>query len=438
MTNQDAGSRTPLDTLLMPIVRLARQEIAGAMLLLLCTAAALVIANSPTGHIYEARWDTVVTISFGQMSLSESRHQWVNDGLMAIFFFLVGLEIKREILMGELSSLRQAAFPFVAALGGSVVPALIYIGLNHGKEGASGWGIPMATDIAFALGALALLGSRIPAPLKIFVAALAIADDIVAVGVIAFFYTAEISFVHLGLGLAGIAVSAVANWAGVRKPIIYAFLFAFVWVAMLKSGVHATIAGVLMAFTIPAKTYIDRPRFLQRCGALLRRLEQAAAGSGEEHEVVHSLEAQCELMQSPLHRIEHKLQPWVTFMVMPLFALANAGVNVVGGSLSRFWNTCTLGIFLGLVLGKPVGIFLLSWVSTKWGMASSPAGVSWRQIFGASWLCGIGFTMSLFIATLGLAEESLQDSARFAILAASLASGVAGSLVLLKAKPQEG
>jgi NhaA family Na+:H+ antiporter len=225
--------------------------------------------------------------------------------------------------------------------------------LNHGKEGASGWGIPMATDIAFALGALALLGSRIPAPLKIFVAALAIADDIVAVGVIAFFYTAEISFVHLGLGLAGIAVSAGANWAGVRKPIIYAFLFAFVWVAMLKSGVHATIAGVLMAFTIPAKTYIDRPRFLQRCGALLRRLEQAAAGSGEEHEVVHSLEAQCELMQSPLHRIEHKLQPWVTFMVMPLFALANAGVNVVGGSLSRFWNTCTLGIFLGLVLGKP-------------------------------------------------------------------------------------
>jgi NhaA family Na+:H+ antiporter len=371
-------------------------------------------------------------VGFGQFFLSGSRHQWINDGLMSIFFFLVGLEIKREVLIGELSSFRQAAFPFLAAVGGTVVPAIIYIFINHGGSTQKGWGIPMATDIAFALGVLVLLGKRVPISLKIFVTALAIVDDIMAVLVIAIFYSQDIHFLSLSVGLAGVALSLGANWLGVRKPAVYAIVGACVWVAVLKSGVHATLAGVLLAFTIPARTYLNRREFLQRSRGLLDRLQGSRPHSFEEHASVHTLETQCELFESPLHRIEHRLQPWVSFVVMPLFAFANAGVRVLGNIVAAAKHPVSLGVALGLFVGKPLGIGLFAWLSARLNLATPPTEVSWRQIFGASWLCGIGFTMSLFIASLAFGDGALLDMSKIGILVASGAAGVCGSFFLVR------
>src|SRR5271155_3528695 len=403
-TESSPGRILPIDAITSPFVRFARMEAAGGILLLASTIAALVWANSRWEAGYHALWDTQLVIGFGRVFLSESRHEWINDGLMSIFFFLVGLEIKREVLIGELSSLRQAAFPFIAALGGSIVPALLYLALNHSDIHARGWGIPMATDIAFALGVLALLGSKVPPSLKVFVAALAIVDDIFGVLVIALFYTAHISYVSLGLGLLGVGVSFLANWAGIRQPAVYAFIGVFVWFAVLQSGVHATIAGVLLAFSIPVKSTIDKSSFVSRCRRVLDRFEKADPNSTEAHAVIHTLASQCEKVDTPLHRIEHSLQPWVSFLIMPVFAFANAGVHILGQIEASIQNPVTVGIFLGLIFGKPLGIMGASWLAAKTGLASLPAGVQWKQIFGASWLCGIGFTMSLFIA--GLALES--------------------------------
>jgi NhaA family Na+:H+ antiporter len=430
------AGRAPIEILISPFARFARMEAAGGILLLLATLVALVWANSPWEHNYHDIWHTTFTIGVGRYVLSWSRHIWVNDGLMAIFFFLVGLEIKREVLIGELSSLRQAAFPFMAALGGSIVPALVYVALNHGTMHSGGWGIPMATDIAFALGVLALLGSRVPPSLKVFVAALAIVDDVFGVLVIALFYTAHISYVSLGLGLLGVGISFVANWAGVRQPAVYAFIGVFVWFAVLQSGVHATIAGVLLAFSIPVKSSIDRESFVARCRGLLDRYESATPNSADAHAAIHTLESQCEKVDTPLHRIEHSLQPWVSFLIMPVFAFSNAGVHLLGQIHSSFQHPVTIGVSLGLILGKPVGIMAFSWLAQKTKLAAPPAGVQWRQIFGASWLCGIGFTMSLFIAGLALTTDEIVDMAKIGTLAASATAGIVGSLILLKRTPQ--
>jgi NhaA family Na+:H+ antiporter len=423
-------------------VRFAKLEAAGGILLAISTVVALVWANSQWAASYEHLWHTGVSLGFGKWTLAQDLHEWINDGLMALFFFLVGLEIKREFLVGELSSWKNAAFPIAAAIGGTVLPALFYFGANRGSAAEHGWGIPMATDIAFTLGVLALLGNRVPLSLKVFVTALAIVDDILAVLVIAVFYTAEISFLSLGMGLFGIVVSYAANRMGVRKPIVYALIGAFVWVAMLKSGVHATIAGILLAFTIPARTYLDPVDFLAGARKLLQEMEhpahsgEALLTSEQQQHAIHELEEKCELVQPPLHRIEHALQPWVTFAIMPIFALANAGVPFLGAIGPALKSPVTLGILAGLFAGKPLGISLFAWVSTKMRIASLPEGVVWRQIFGVSWLCGIGFTMSLFIAALGLGDAALIDIAKIGILAASLGSGIAGSLVLLTTRRQ--
>jgi NhaA family Na+:H+ antiporter len=293
----------------------------------------------------------------------------------------------------------------------------------------------MATDIAFALGVLALLGDRVPVGLKVFVAALAIVDDILCVLVISIFYTREISAISLGIALGGLAVSCLANWAGVRNPVVYAVISVFVWLAVLKSGVHATIAGVLLAFTVPATTLIDRPEFLARSRSLLDKMESAGEQSAEEHDAVHGLELQCELVQSPLHRIEHRLQPWVSFVIMPLFALANAGVPFLGNILAAATHPVTFGVALGLFLGKPVGITALAWLATKLNVASPPAGVSWKQILGAGWLCGIGFTMSLFVASLAFGDGALLDMSKIGILSASILAGVGGAMSLRRIQP---
>ncbi len=430
-----AANRAPIEILISPFARFARMEAAGGILLLAATVVALLWANSPWAENYHEIWHTSFSIGLGRHVLSWSRHTWVNDGLMAIFFFLVGLEIKREVLIGELASLRQAAFPFLAALGGSLVPALLYLLVNGRSGHARGWGIPMATDIAFTLGVLALLGSRVPPSLKVFVAALAIVDDVFGVLVIALFYTAHISYISLALGLLGVALSFVANWAGVRHPAVYAFLGVFVWFAVLQSGVHATIAGVLLAFSIPVKSSIERKNFVSRCRRLLDRFDAAEPNSAEAHAVIHTLESQCEMVDTPLHRLEHSLQPWVSFLIMPIFAFSNAGVHLLGQVEASVRHPVSIGVFLGLLLGKPLGIMSFSWLAHRTGLASAPDGVSWRQIFGASWLCGIGFTMSLFIAGLALQPDSLVDMAKIGTLAASVMAGVIGSIVLLGSSP---
>lgn len=405
-------------------------EAAGGILLLAATIAALAWANSPWHETYEAIWEEHLTVGFGRFLLSVSRHQWIDDGLMSIFFFLVGLEIKREVLIGELSSLKQAMFPLLAAIGGTLVPALIYSAINMGGPGQKGWGIPMATDIAFALGVLSLLGDRVPLSLKIFVTALAIVDDIIAVLVIALFYTSHIHLLSLAGAVVGVALSFVANLLGIRKPAVYATVGVFVWFAVLQSGVHATVAGVLLAFTIPARTYIDRGEFMQRSRWLLARFEAAVPHSADEHAAIHTLERQCELIESPLHRIEYILQPWVSFFIMPIFAFANAGVHVLGKVLIAATHPITLGVAIGLLIGKPAGITLFAWLSMKTRLARAPAGVSWRQTFGVSWLCGIGFTMSLFIANLAFGEGTLLDLSKIGTLAGSVAASVAGSCFL--------
>jgi len=425
----------PIQTLISPFVRFARMEAASGILLLASTVAALVWANSPWEQSYHALWNVQIPAGFGRFILSESGHQWINDGLMSIFFFLVGLEIKREVLIGELSSLRQAAFPFLAAVGGTIVPALFYLSVTHGTPAEKGWGIPMATDIAFALGVLALLGSRVPVSLTIFVTALAIVDDIIAVLVIALFYTDRIQLFSLGVALAGVALCFGFNLLGVNKPAIYEAIGVCIWFAVLKSGVHATVAGVMLAFTIPARTYMDRDVFLRRGRWLLDRIESAPENSFESHAAIHTLEAQCELIESPLHRIEHSLQPWVSFVVMPLFAFANAGVRLWGNISSATRHPASLGVALGLFFGKPLGIWLFAWMSARMGLATPPAELSWKTIFGGSWLCGIGFTMSLFIAGLAFGEGTLLDLAKIGTLAASLAAGICGSLVLLRRSP---
>jgi len=428
---------TPIEVITSPFVRFASMEAAGGIVLLSTTVLALAWANSPWEHIYHEVFERPFSIGFGKFILTENWHEWINDGLMSLFFFLVGLEIKREILVGELSSLRRAVYPFVAAIGGMAAPALIYLAVTRGGGVSRGWAIPISTDIAFTLGALTFLGKRVPLALKVFVTALAIVDDIFAVIVIAVFYTSEINFVSLILGLVCISIAFIANFLGVRKPAVYAVTGILAWCCVLSSGVHATIAGILLAFTIPARTSLNKSEFLQHSRSLLNELEKAQANSLEEHSIIHTLERKVELVESPLHRIEHALQPWIGFLVMPLFALANAGVNVLRFGASALHHAVCLGVILGLVIGKPAGIWLFSYLAVKTRLVERPAHVSWSQIFGAGCLCGIGFTMSLFVAGLAFEFGDLLEISKIAILAASLLSAIAGCLILAREEAAE-
>jgi NhaA family Na+:H+ antiporter len=426
------NARLSIEVLLSPFVSFAKIEAAGGILLMASTVAALIWANSSWAGSYHALWDAQTTVGLGRFALTETNHEWINDGLMAVFFFLVGLEIKREVLIGELSSLRQAAFPLISAVGGAILPALMYVSVAHDSQAIKGWAIPMATDIAFVLGVLAILGSRVTVTLKIFVTALAIADDLIAVLVIAIFYTERIQWMYLAGGLVVLGLCFGANFLGIRKPVVYAILGIFLWYAMLKSGVHATVAGVLLAFTIPSNTSIDRGSFVEQCRSLLNRFEGAHEGSPETHSSLHAMHQKLELVESPLHRIEHALHPWVSFAIMPLFAFSNAGVRILGNVAAATRHPVSLGVALGLFVGKPLGIWSFAWMSAKLRLASTPSELSWRALFGAAWLSGIGFTMSLFIGTLAFGEGDLLSMAKIGILGASVAAGVCGSLFLLR------
>ena len=428
-----------IERLLGPFERFAAAESSGGLVLLACALIALAWANSPWSESYFALWDVSVGFALGSFTFSATLHHFINDALMVVFFFVVGLEIKRELLVGELSEWKQAALPIIAAAGGMLAPAALYLIVNAGGPGSAGWGIPMATDIAFVIGVLALLGDRVPVSLKIFLVALAIADDIGAVLVIALFYTENVSWSSLALAGGVVALLALANWAGVRRPAAYALLGVFLWAAMLASGVHATIAGILLAATIPSRTRINEDEFLNRGRRILDDFKRACGPdetvltSPAQQNAIHELERACEQAQAPLGAIEHRLHGVVAFAIMPLFALANAGVRLDTGILAALATPVALGIVLGLVIGKPLGITLASWIAARTGVAVIPADTGWRTLHGVSWLGGIGFTMSLFIAELAFGRGDLLDDAKVGILAASAVAGFVGwaAVVLL-------
>jgi NhaA family Na+:H+ antiporter len=369
-------------------------EAAGGLVLVVAALVALLASNSPLAWLYDGFLHTPVGMRVGDLALDKSLLHWINDGLMAIFFFLVGLEIKRELLQGELSTFGQAMLPAVAAAGGMVAPAIIYVAINTGDPVAlRGWAIPTATDIAFAVGVLALLGPRIPSSLKIFLLALAIIDDLGAIIIIALFYTDNLSLVSLTLAFAGLAVLAILNARGVTRLAPYLLTGIFIWACVLKSGVHATLAGVAVALAIPL----------------------TSKGAGEP---------------SLLEQLEENLHPWVAFAVLPLFAFANAGVSLQGLSLENLLEPIPLGIAAGLFAGKAIGIFGATWIAVMGGLAGKPDGATWLQILGVALLGGIGFTMSLFIGMLAFPDPAEAASLRLGVLTGSLLSAVAGYLIL--------
>lgn len=429
-------SPPPIEKILKPFQEFLNLEASGGILLLASTIAAMLWANLPFSDSYFHLWHTQIKIGIGSFSLDYSLHHWINDGLMAIFFFVVGLEIKREFLVGELSSAKQAALPVAAAIGGMLFPALFYFLLNPDGNGASGWGIPMATDIAFVIGIMALLGNSVPVSLKIFVTALAIADDIGAVLVIAFFYTSEISIISLVIAAIFLLLLIISNRLGVRSLLIYTLLGLGLWLAFLMSGIHATVAGVVLAFTIPSFSRINTTEFQSESKNLITEFENAGEDganvlSNEERQsIVQTLESNCEKIMTPLQRFEHGLNPWVSFFIMPVFAFANAGVPLSGDFFSELISPISLGIILGLFIGKQLGIFMFTWIAIKFRIASKPSGVSWKQIYSAGILAGIGFTMSLFITNLAFIDEPLINTAKVGIITASLISGIVGFILL--------
>jgi NhaA family Na+:H+ antiporter len=437
MTVDAARERAvPVDRLLAPFREFAQASASSGILLIGAAVIAVVWANSAFGDGYEALWATELSIGAGDLALSETLLHWVNDGLMAIFFLVVGLEIKREVLVGELASVRRAVLPVGAAAGGAVVPAAIFLAIAGQGEAGRGWGVPIATDIAFALGVLALLGRRAPLGLRIFVTAFAIVDDLLAVSVIALFYTAAVSLP--ALGVAGLLIGAlvVANRLGIRRPLVYALLGVALWLAVHESGIHATVAGVLLALTIPAQTRLDSDAYVERARAHIDDFEGRTVGgedasTAEHHAALWELEDATERAQAPMLRIEHALNPWVSYAIVPLFALANAGVRLEADPLATLGQPIAIGVIAGLVIGKQVGIMLGAAAVVRLGLAALPSGVGWRHIYGAAWLGGIGFTMSLFIAGLAFGEGSPELAlAKVGIFVASIIAGVGGFIVL--------
>jgi NhaA family Na+:H+ antiporter len=374
--------------------RLLRHEAAGGFVLLTATVFALILANSPLAQLYSSFLDVPITIQLGMLKLSKPLLLWINDGLMAIFFLLIGLEVKRELLVGQLSSVRRAVLPIVAAIGGMMVPALIYVLLNAGDTDAlRGWAIPVATDIAFSLGVLALLGTWLPASLRVFLLALAIADDVGAILIIAIAYTDHLALLPLAFAASGLSGLVMLNLLGVTRLAGYILLGFFLWVCVLKSGVHATLAGVALGLVVPLQTT-------------------------KEHG------------QSPLRRLEHVLYPWVTFGIMPLFAFANAGVSLEGFTVDSFMQPLPLGIALGLFLGKQLGVLGFVWAGVRLGLAHLPKEIDWLSLYGVACLTGIGFTMSLFIGTLAFPGNESAAAVRMGVLVGSLLSALLGYAVL--------
>ncbi len=422
--------------LLQPFEEFFRHQASGGVVLLLATVLALALANSPWAGFYHHFWEVEFTIGVAGFGLTQSLHHWINDGLMAVFFFVVGLEIKRELLAGELASLRKAALPIAAAVGGMVVPALIFLTLDPHQPEARGWGIPMATDIAFALGVVALLGDRVPRSLAIFLTALAIVDDLGAVAVIALFYAGEIALLPLVAAALLLSLLVAGNRLGFKDPAFFGVLGLALWLAVLQSGVHASIAGVLVGATIPVRSRHGSTAFLAQARQMEREYVETETIPGpfareERLGILLAWERLCHDAMSPLQRMEHLMHDWIVFGVMPLFALANAGIPLSLDELqASISHPVTRGVGLGLLLGKPLGIVLFTWVAVRLKLCELPAGVEWRQVLGIGILGGIGFTMSLFITSLAFDQATLIADAKVGIFAASLIAGIAGYLLL--------
>ncbi len=428
----------PIRYLLSSFNDFFKMEAAGGIALMICTVVALGWANSPWAASYHALWQTKLTVGIGDWMLSKAAILWINDGLMAIFFFVVGLEIKREIMVGGLSTPSQTIMPVAAAVGGMAVPAIVFAAFNMGHESIGGWGIPMATDIAFALGIMSLLGNRVPIGLKIFLTAVAIVDDIGAILVIAIFYTSSLDLAALAVGVAFLGLMAVFNfhWR-IRHSIPYLVVGVIVWFAFLKSGIHATIAGVLAAMTIPAGTRMNCSSFVEKLRNAADTFEMAITPgktvltNKEQQMALHSMEHAYEDATTPLQNIEHALHPWVAFCIMPIFALANAGVALEGDVLTELATPVSLGIFAGLVLGKQIGVTGACWLVKKMGWADFPDRTTLAHLWGAACLAGVGFTMSIFIANLAFEDGSrLVELSKISILFASLVAGGLGYAVL--------
>jgi len=426
------------DKILTPFEEFIHRQTTSGLLLMGMAVLALVLANGPLASAYEHVVHTLISLAIGSWTLEMTLHHWINDGLMALFFFVVGLELKREMLVGELASPRNAMMPIAAAVGGMVVPALIYFAINPGGDAALGWGIPMATDIAFAIGALALLASRVPKALITFLVALAIVDDLGAVMVIAVFYTDSIALTPLAIAGSLFALLLAFNMSGIRKTLPYFIVAVLLWYALLQSGVHATLAGILGALSVPATPKYNPERFSQHVKDLMRRFE-ASHQPGKSimtndalRAVVQTLENGVHSVEAPLQRLEHFWHMPVAYLVIPIFALANAGIPLSFGSLGEtLTDPVMLGVSLGLVLGKFVGITGASWLVLKLGVAELPKDTRFTQIAGVSLLAGIGFTMSIFVAQLGFSHnEEMLLMAKTGILFASLLAGVSGFIWL--------
>ncbi len=421
------------------IINMLKSDALGGILLMVFTVIALIWANSPFRESYHHLWHIPLALEVGSFKFEIHLLHFINDALMAVFFYMVGLEIKREFVAGELSSGRKAALPALGALGGMLFPALIYLAVVSfsDTEGIrQGWGVPMATDIAFSLGIISLLGKRIPLALKVFLVALAIVDDLGAILVIAIFYTAEINIAYLLMGLGLLALLFLLERLNFRTISVYHLVGVVIWYFFYESGVHATIAGVLLALVTPMRRELGLRAFLQK----MRKLEcdenhdhEGDLLSSRQNEKVQMIKKQIKRLESPLQRLEHDLHVTVNYFIMPVFALANAGVTFGGGSGG--FTTVTLAVALGLMVGKPLGITLLAWLGTKAGWAELPPGLTWRNIFGVALVAGIGFTMAIFVATLAFSDVNLLNQAKSGIFLGSILAGIAGFFTLKKMFP---
>ena len=416
-----------------PVQTFIQTEEVGAIVLLLAAGSALGWANSPWSDSYASFWHTKISFDIYIFAISEDLEHIVNDGLMAVFFFVVGLEIKRELLHGELSSFRRAVLPAMAALGGMVAPALIYLAFNSSGETSVGWGIPIATDIAFALGVLALLGRRLPPQLRIFLLGLAVVDDLGAIAVIAVFYTEAIHWMDLGLALAVFTVIAACIRIGIRSLGFYLILSVVMWQFFLESGIHATVAGVLISVLTPAKPYLQRKDYKATVENLLRDFKLAMDTGQEEkaESIVAEVEKLSQGTEGPMERLERVIHPWTSFVVLPIFALANAGIVMSWDAMTEAAaSPITLGILVALPIGNTLGIFGMTWLTVRLGLGRLPSYVTWLHVLGVGMLGGIGFTVSIFVSGIAFEDQLLSDQAKIGVFGASLLAGAVGYLFL--------
>lgn len=438
-----ASDRSTIDRwLLEPMQRFINNSTMGGIVLFSSALLALALANSPWAEEFHNLWKYKFTIGIGDHILSKDLHHWINDGLMAIFFFVVGLELKREIVAGELSDPKDAVMPIVAALGGMAFPALIYLAFNQGGA-TEGWGVPMATDIAFALGVLYLLGKSVPLSLKIFLTALAIVDDIGAVLVIAFFYTSQIDFVSLGVGAGFMVLLVAANLLGVRSALFYGIIgVGGLWLAFLLSGVHATIAAVLAAMTIPANVKISEQEYVGGISKLLEKFKQANPNeesivTTEQYNILQNIRSFSKKALTPLQRLENGMHPLVIFIIMPIFALSNAGITFSGDILQQINSPVFIGVFAGLLVGKLLGVYGLVSLLLRFKLIKMPEGMNKFHLLGAAFLAAIGFTMSLFIVSLAFTDSQRIEQAKMGVLFASFLASFAGYFIVKYASSRE-